>query len=223
MSLCGRSFLIVLFGLFATVAASAEGGGGGGGGLLRRDFAFGLGMASTFFDETAAGIFYQHSGGFPELELDLRIGLRTEIFSLGATGSYALAWVNAVKKADHGIYEKYRYDAHQALAGGFVTYNVLGSGKDTTELLFEYYPYASHSIKYADDTAQNPFRAGDEIKGNGWGAGFGGTRGDGSLWLIYRSLNLTEGSLNGQSQTWPTANHNRVHVQTVTLLIGRSI
>lgn len=206
--------------------AESKGGGGGGGGSsgwIRRDFGLLIGLGSTFNDETASSTFYQRSGGFPELGLNLRFGLRTGIVDLGLTGSYSLIWNNEVKKADAGVYEKYRYDAHQMLGGGFVTYNLFGSGKDTTEILFEYYPYAAHSIKYADDSAQNPYRAGDEIKGNGWGLGFGGNRGDGSVWLLYRSLNMTDGDLGGTTSTWPNSSHSRVHVQTVTLVVGRSI
>src|SRR5947208_1112295 len=95
------SLLISLFGLVLSVSAEAEGGGGGGGsgGLLRRDFGIALGLASTSFDESAGGIFYQHSGGLPELGIDLRIGLRTSIVSVGVTGSYSLTWANSVKKA----------------------------------------------------------------------------------------------------------------------------
>lgn len=57
---------------------------------LRKDVAIGLTGTSSFFDETKQNIFYQHTGLSFGLEIDLRLGFRLNMLSLGATGTYGV-------------------------------------------------------------------------------------------------------------------------------------
>jgi hypothetical protein len=212
-----------LLGLSSFAVAAPSGGGGGSSGIFRRDFGLGVSVGSSFFDETASGTFYQHTGLAVGLEGDLRLGARlTDIFSLGVTGSYGINWFNSGRETRSNVIDHYKYETYQGLAGGFATLNI-GATKESNEVMFEYYGYANQSVRYTDGHAENPYQDnGDSLSGHGWGVGFGGKRGDSSGWLFYRSLTFDNQKLGHTDTNLPTSSHSEIHYQMLVLQVGQS-
>ncbi len=195
---------------------------------FRKDLAFGLTGTSSFFDETNKNIFYQHTGLSFGLEADLRLGVRINILSLGAVGAYGVNWVNNVRQKSNGT-DTYRHDVYQGLAGGFAAINI-GAGKDSNEIIGEYYSTANQTVYYSDIKTENPYKANDSLKGKGWGVGVGGRRGDNISWIMYRMITFDSQNLDNVDSDLPsstkkgsqTNTHSTVRSQSLTFMVGQS-
>ncbi len=222
-----KTFAIFIVMSFVT-SANSFAVSSGNANWFRKDVAFGLTGTSSFFDETKQNIFYQHTGLSFGLEIDLRLGVRLNMLSLGATGTYGVNWVNDVRQKSNGT-DTYRHDIYQGIAGGFAAINI-GTDKDSNEIIGEYYSTANQTVYYSDLKAENPYKTNDFLKGKGWGIGVGGRRGNNISWIMYRMITFDSQNLDNVSTDLPsstkdgslTNTHSTVRSQSITFMVGQS-